>query len=214
MPSSRGLSWLRDWTQVSLCFLICFLQLLSIGLQRVGQDCSDLARRHASEKAHILPVECMCLLSLDYGSLFNSFLCETKDLHLVAHSRNSPEISCAPFSCSLFTKNINKSISYLCKKKKKKKKMMNAQKNSWQYRWDRWCCRINMVAFPTESILVPGKLKHLKTNRQAKCIGWRVGCEILLKQSLKASKKCQGKQWGRILEFCLQQKYQLHLLPY
>ena len=71
-----------------------------------------------------------------------------------------------------------------------------------------------MVAFPTESILVPGKLKHLKTNRQAKCIGWRVGCEILLKQSLKASKKCQGKQWGRILEFCLQQKYQLHLLPY
>ena len=112
MPSSRGLSRLRDWTQVSLCFL----QPLSIGLQRVGQDCSDLACRHASEKAHILPVECVCLLLLDYGSLFNSFLCETKDLHLVAHSRNSPEISCAPFYCSLFTKNIDKSIPYLLKK--------------------------------------------------------------------------------------------------
>ena len=152
MPSSRGSSRLRDWTQVSLCFLICFLQLLSIGLQRVGQDCSDLARRRTSEKAHILPVECVCLLLLDHGSLFNSFLCETKDLHLVAHSRNSPEISCAPFYCSLFTKNIDKSIPYLCKNRRR----WMPKKNSWQYRWDRWYCRINMAAFPTESILVPG----------------------------------------------------------
>ena len=70
------------------------------------------------ETDRILPMECVSLLSLYYGSLMISFLCEAKDPHLVpvpgVHLRPGTwSSSHAPFSCSLFTKGINKSTSCL-----------------------------------------------------------------------------------------------------
>ena len=52
-------------------------------------------RLSPSEIESILPMECVFLsinlLSLNYSSLLNSFLCKAKDPHLAAHPRNSPK---------------------------------------------------------------------------------------------------------------------------
>ena len=69
-----------------------------------------------SEMNCILSMKCLSLLSLYYGLLLNSFLHGAKDLHWTANPRASPRTwppSHAPFSCNLFTKDINKSTSCL-----------------------------------------------------------------------------------------------------